>query len=521
MKRKAIVNRSRASCHCLRFASSVVPPALTLLGGLLILASITAPTYAADFPKRPNIVLVITDDQGYADLACHGNPYVKTPNIDRFHGQSVRLTNFHASPTCAPTRSAIMTGRHEFRNGVTHTIMERERMTLDATTIAQVLKKAGYTTGIFGKWHLGDEAEYQPNRRGFDEVFIHGAGGIGQNYPGSCGDAPHNKYFDPAILHNGKFEKTHGYCTDVFFGQATQWIEQQRKAGGPFFAYIATNAPHGPLDCPAEYEKRYSGQVPPNVAKFYGMITNIDDNFGKLMARLSEWKLEQDTLVIFMTDNGGTAGVQTYNAGMRGNKGTPYEGGIRVPSFWRWPAAFSGGVDVAALTAQIDYFPTLAELAGVSLDAALQKQVEGRSLLPLLKDPKAAWPDRHLFAHVGRWPKGGAAAAKLQRCAVRNTRYKMVHDARGDWQLFDMPADPGEKTDVKAEHPDVVRELSAVYDKWWDETQPYLVNENVVPPKINPFVELYYKQFGGEPDAELLKKMDPNSFESQQRRKRG
>ncbi|HEY6988887.1 MAG TPA: sulfatase-like hydrolase/transferase, partial [Bryobacteraceae bacterium] len=184
--------------------------------------------------RRPNIVFVLTDDQGYGDLACHGNPIVKTPNLDRLHDQSVRFLDYHASPTCAPTRASIMTGRHEFKSGVTHTIYERERMSLKATTIAQVLHSAGYATGIFGKWHLGDAAPYQPGRRGFDEVFIHGCGGIGQDYGGTCADAPGNTYFSPYILHNGIFEKTDGYCTDVFFRQALQWIDGRRKSDAPF-----------------------------------------------------------------------------------------------------------------------------------------------------------------------------------------------------------------------------------------------------------------------------------------------
>src|SRR5438874_363568 len=210
-------------------------------GGALLLRG-----NAALSGRRPNIVFVLTDDQGYGDIACLGNPYIKTPNMDRLHNESVRFTDFHVSPTCSPTRTAIMTGRHEFKSGVTHTIQERERMSLKATTIAQVLKSAGYATGIFGKWHLGDEPAYQPGRRGFDEVFIHGAGGIGQTFPGSCGDAPGNTYFDPAILHNGTFEKTQGFCTDVFFAQALRWIDEKRKGKEPFFVYLAPNAPHGP-----------------------------------------------------------------------------------------------------------------------------------------------------------------------------------------------------------------------------------------------------------------------------------
>ena len=484
--------------------------ALRLL--LLCLPSFVLTAQAAELAgRRPNIVLVMTDDQGYGDLGCHGNPFLQTPNINRFYKDCVRFTDFHVSPTCSPTRSALMTGRHEFRNGVTHTIFERERLTLKATTIAQVLKSAGYTTGIFGKWHLGDEAEYQPNRRGFDEVFIHGAGGIGQTYAGSCGDAPGNRYFDPALLHNGKFVKTKGYCTDLFFNQAVEWMDAKRRAGAPFFTYITPNAPHGPLDCPPADEAKYAGKVPPNVAKFYGMIQNIDDNFGRMLAKLKEWGIERDTLVIFMTDNGGTAGVQTYNAGMRGSKGTAYNGGTHVPALWRWPAAWPGGVDVNRLTAHLDIFPTFAELAGAKLSTEVRQQVAGRSLLPLLADAQAPWADRILFTHLGRWERGQAAAGKYAMCSARNPRFNLVNAAqKGEkWELYDLAADPGEKNNLIAEHPEVFRELKAAYDKWWEETQPYLVNEDAVGPKVNPFKALYWQQFGGGPDEELKRKMDP------------
>ena len=262
--------------------------------------------------SRPNIILILTDDQGYGDLACHGNPIIKTPHLDKLHGESARFTDFHVSPTCAPTRSAIMTGRHEFYNGVTHTILERERLRLDAITMPTVLKQAGYTTGIIGKWHLGDEPEYWPNKRGFDEMFIHGCGGIGQNYPGTCGDAPGNSYYNPVINHNGKLEATEGYCTDVFFKQALTWIDRKRREKQPFYLQIATNAPHGPFIVPKEYSDVYDGKVPPDVAKFYGMIANIDENVGKSCAELKEWKLDDNTLLIFMTDNGTATGEKDF-----------------------------------------------------------------------------------------------------------------------------------------------------------------------------------------------------------------
>ena len=482
---------------------------------LVCLLWLSTAALAAD--PRPNIIFVITDDQGYGDLSCHGNPILKTPNIDRFHRESVRFTDFNVSPTCAPTRAALMTGRHEFRNGVTHTIFERERLTTKATTIAQVLQGAGYATGIFGKWHLGDEAAYQPGRRGFEEVFIHGAGGIGQTYAGSCGDAPSNSYFNPVILHNGRFEKTSGYCTDVFFGQAQNWIEARRGAAQPFFAWIALNAPHAPLDVPADYLKLYSGKTTNlNAAKFFGMVANIDDNFGRLLGKLRQWKLETNTLVVFMTDNGGTAGVPIYNAGMRGAKVTPYLGGIRVPSFWRWPAAFRGGVDCDRLTAHVDVFPTLAEIADVPRSEWMRDQVEGRSLLPLLKNPRAGWTDRILMTHVGRWEHGQAAESAYRNGSVRNSDFQMVSvikpkdDAtHPQWELFDLKSDPGEKTNVLARFPNVARSLASAYDQWWHDTQPYLVNENVRAPKVNPFKALYWEQFGGGPDEKLQKQMDP------------
>jgi arylsulfatase len=457
--------------------------------------------------KKPNIVFILTDDQGYGDISAHGNPVLKTHNLDKLHAQGVRFTDFHVSPTCAPTRSALLTGRHEFKNGVTHTILERERLTPKATTLAQVLKSAGYTTGIFGKWHLGDEPAYWPDKRGFDEMFIHGCGGIGQTYANSSGgDAPGNTYFDPAILHNGTFEKTKGYCTDVFFNQATKWIESVKGKGEPFYCHIATNAPHAPLDVRPEDEARYKDKVKQaNVAKFFGMVANIDDNVGKLLDKLKEWGIEKDTLVIFMNDNGGTAGVPVFNANMRGQKGSPWLGGTRASSFWRWPGTLTPA-DCDRLAAHIDFFPTLAELAGAKLTDDVKKQVEGRSLVPLLDNPEAEWAERTLFTHVGRWPKNAKVEEyKFANCSVRVPRWHLVsvvakkkdkEPGKQQWQLFDLSVDPGEQTDVAEKHPEVVKKLTAEYDAWWAALPPHLVNEDAVGPKVNPFHELYWKQFG-------------------------
>jgi arylsulfatase len=449
------------------------------------------PARAADSlaGSRPNIIVVMTDDQGYAQLGRHGHPWIRTPNLDELYDRSLRFTRFLVAPTCAPTRSAMMTGRHPMPNGVTHTILERERMTLDATTLPQVLKTAGYATAIFGKWHLGDEEPYQPHNRGFDETFIHGAGGIGQAYDCSCADAPGNTYFDPVIRHNGSFVKTEGFCTDVFFTAALGWIKQAKQNDEPFFAYLATNAPHGPFVAPPENIQRFTDLgFPKKQAGFYGMIENIDENVGRLMAKLDEWKLLDDTLVIFMSDNGTAGGgfgrfgkplgrsadgkkLLPYNAGMKGLKNSVDEGGVRVPFFVRWDGRIEAGRDIDRLAAHIDLLPTLAALAGAKMP---EEQVAGRSLLPLIENPKADWPDRYLFAHRGRWPTGAEPNDyQWKNFAVRNQRFRWVN---GD-ALYDMQKDPGQTTNVIDQHPEVVAAMRKAYDQWWRATRPMMVNE--------------------------------------------
>lgn len=478
----------------------------------LVIAAVAAggPVHAESIAgRKPNFIFILTDDQGYGDVSAHGNPVLRTPHLDRLHREGVRFTDFHVSPTCSPTRSALHTGRHEFRNGVTHTILERERLTLDAVTLPQVLKTAGYTTGIFGKWHLGDEDEYQPERRGYDEVFIHGAGGIGQHYPGSCGDAPGNTYFSPLIKHNGRFEKTDGYCTDVFFSQALRWIEGV-KGRQPFYCYIPTNAPHGPLQVRPEDEARYRGKVKTeSEAKFLGMVANIDDNVGRLLARIAEWGLEKDTLIIFMNDNGGTGGVRLFNAGMRGQKGTPFLGGTRASSFWRWPGTLRPA-DCGALTAHVDFFRTIAAIAGARLDEKAEKQAEGRSLVPLLENPQAVWPSRFLFTHFGRWPKDASPeTGKYANCSVRTRDYHLVSVSRRnrpEWMLFNVREDYGEQNDIAARNPEVVAEMQGAYEEWWASVVPMMVNETAPLAAENPFWTLYRKQFGSLPEIPPVEK---------------
>ena len=482
-----------------------------LLAPLAALCAIAQPEPGS----KPNIILVMPDDLGYGDYACLGNPITHTPSVDAFKKQSLLFTQFHVSPTCSPCRSALMSGRHEFKNGVTHTILERERMNLKTFTLPQMLKTVGYTSGIFGKWHLGDEEPYRPENRGFDEVYIHGGGGIGQTFPGSCGDAPDNTNINPALWHNGKWEKTTGYCTDLFFTQAIKWMDAKRVAKQPFFAYIPLNAAHGPWVLPKEYYQQYLGKpgVSEDVAKFFGMLENIDTNFGALLAKLREWGIEDNTLVIYLgTDNGGFAeACKIFNAGMKGSKVTPYQGGTRSPGFFRWPAGgIPAGAECDALSAHLDLFPTLAEITGATLTAEVKQQVEGRSLLPLLKNPKAEWADRTLVHHVGRWATGKAAESKYTKCAIQNSRFTLVNNK----ELYDLKADPGETKNVIAEHPEVVADLRAIYERWWTDVQPMLINENVVGPKMNPMKEIYWKQFGGGPDEALLRRMDPKSAPS-------
>jgi arylsulfatase len=449
--------------------------------GLVILVAATGAEAATLQGSRPNVILVMTDDQGMGDLSCMGNPILKTPNLDRFYALSTRFTEFHVSPTSAPTRSAIFSGRHEFRNGVTHTIKERELMALSTTTFPKLISRNGYETGIFGKWHLGDEDEFQPYNRGFTEVFIHGAGGIGQSYPGSCADFPPNqkkegRYFDNVILHNDTIVQTRGFCTDVFFQAALGWIKEKHDAGTPYFAYIAPNAPHGPMLAPEKYKKRWlDAGWDKDTAGRYGMIENIDDNFGQLMAKLDEWNAWNNTLVIFMTDNGqaGRNGKKNgkqqkmFMAGFKTGKGSPYEGGTHVPAFWRWKGVLGEGVDINALCAHIDFYKTLCELTGTDIPDGIQ-QIDGRSMLPLLENPSR---DKN-----GKW-------------AVRTQKWRLVGE-----QLYDIENDPFEAENVAAEHPEVVERLRKAYLKWWEDTVPMMVNEDRPYAKAHPQEVRYEKQ---------------------------
>ena len=445
------------------------PARRLLLGAIPIGLAVTVlarPLVAAEAPsvtppKRPNVVLVITDDQGYGDLAAHGNTMIETPIMDRLHSQSVRLNNFHVDPTCSPSRSALMTGRYSCRVGVWHTIMGRSILRRDEITMADVFAGSGYRTAMFGKWHLGDNYPYRPQHRGFHEVLCHGGGGVGQT-PDYWG----NDYFDDTYFRNGEPEKFEGYCTDIWFDGAMEFIEANREE--PFFVYLATNAPHGPYFVAEKYSQPYVDKgVPRPMAEFYGMITNIDDNLGRLGKKLRELGLMENTLFVFMTDNGTAAGVARkpskdenawpgFNAGMRGQKGSQYDGGHRVPCFVHWAdGGFTGGRDVNQLTAHVDLLPTLIELC--NLDPPEDVKFDGTSLVPLLKAPTNDWPQRTLFVESHRIDQ----PEPWRQSAVMTQRWRLIDGQ----ELYDMVEDPGQTKNVAADNPEAVKQLRVAYER--------------------------------------------------------
>jgi arylsulfatase A-like enzyme len=412
----------------------------------------------ADCKERPNIVFIITDDQGYGDLGCTGNPVIKTPNMDALAGESTVLQDYHVAPTCSPTRSALVTGHWTNRTGVWHTINGRSMLRANEITIGQLLKDNGYETGMFGKWHMGDNYPYRPEDRGFTEVYRHGGGGVGQTP-----DLWDNAYFDGHYFHNGEIVEAKGFCTDVFFEAGNNFIRKCAAEKKPFFAYISTNAPHGPLHCPQKYLDLYPDQEP-GVAAFFGMITNIDDNVGKTRALLKELGIGENTIVIFTTDNGTAGGAKVFNAGMRGQKGSEYDGGHRVPFFIRWPG---GGLDqkrvVKQITHAVDVVPTLLDLTGSSKPDGLE--FDGASLSGLIDPEKNIdWPDRMLITDSQRV----VDPIKWRKSAVMSQRHRLINGT----ELYDIEKDPGQKIDIAAGNPEQVAKMRAFYEKWWAELEP-------------------------------------------------
>jgi arylsulfatase A-like enzyme len=431
--------------------------------GPALLASLLS-AFEISAADKPNVIIVLTDDQGYGDVGFHGNDKIKTPNLDRFSNEGVELRQFYCSPVCAPTRASLLTGRYFYRTGVIHTSRGGAKMHGDETTLAEMLKPAGYATGIFGKWHLGDNYPMRPIDQGFDESLVHKGGGIGQTP-----DLP-NDYFDPLLWHNGREHRAKGYCTDVFFNAAIEFVRVNRNR--PFFVYLATNAPHTPLTVADRYVEPYKAMgLDDTTARVYGMVQNIDENLGRLLQTLEQLGLRRNTLVVFLSDNGPQQ--QRFNAGLRGRKGNVYEGGIRVPCFMQWPAALKQPASIDRIAAHIDIVPTVLAACGVKPPADVS--MDGVSLLPLLRGELDNWPDRALFFQVHR----GLSPQRYHNAAVRTPRYKLLfapttfgierielpEDPPAD--LYDLEADPGEQDNVASQFPDVVARLKEQYDNWY------------------------------------------------------
>ena len=504
--REAVPPSADRNSQAMAFRRSSGSTRQIYLGLLLGVAGIVAlAAYATDLcaaGDRPNIVFILTDDQGYGDAGCHGNPILKTPNIDKLRSQSVRFTDFSVSPSCSPTRCALMTGMHEFKSGVTHTIYGRDRMSRESTTIAEALKKAGYRTGLFGKWHLGHGKGYEPHERGFDVAM----------------NVRHDSqisHFRPQLIVNGNGIRKEGYRTDVLFDEAMKFIETNKD--GPFFCYLATYSPHWPLKCPEEYWKPYEGKCGGGTRVFFGMIANIDYNLSRLMEHLDKLQLSDNTVLVFMNDNGATMGTNVWNAGMRGTKGTTWRGGVRAISFWRWPGTFKTA-DVDDMAAHIDVFPTFMELAGAKAPPELTKKLDGMSLVPLLtgKGRSDKYNNRYIVTHLGRWmAPANPDHHKHTHAAVRWKKYNMVA-FNGDggckekccarlqgpnppsrwkyspgkthihlkrtkaWELYDLSSDPGEENNIAGDQPALMKEMRTAYDRWWNEVRPLMINEQTV-----------------------------------------
>lgn len=473
------------------------------MGGMravLLLALVLGACQSAP-PRSPNVILIVTDDQGWGDFGFQGNPVILTPHLDALAGQSAQLTNFYVSPVCAPTRSSLMTGRSSQRTRAFDTYIGRAMMEPEEVTVAEVLQGAGWATGIFGKWHLGDCYPMRAIDQGFDEALVHRGGGIGQPSDPEGGE---RKYTDAVLFRNGEREQTEGYCTDVYFDEALDWMQDSVDADQPFFAYIATNAPHSPLhDLPggklhpayadAELMPSAVRDVPGHalpekydkdtLARVFSMITNIDDNVGKLMARLDTMGVRDDTLVLFLVDNG--PNTRRFVGGMRGMKSHVHEGGVKSPLLAHWPARLDADTRSDRVAAHMDLMPTILDACGV----AKPTNLDGRSVLTLLEGDSADWPDRAITIQSHR----GDTGLRYHNFFTRTQDWKLVNASgfgreldslEPDFELYDMRNDPLETQSVAAENPEVLRGLVEIYDAWFDDvstTRP----DNYAPPRIH------------------------------------
>lgn len=415
--------------------------------------------------KRPNIIVILTDDQGFGDVGFHGNKTIKTPNLDSFARDNVEFTQFYVCPVCSPTRASVLTGRYHYRTGVTNVGSAGDRINVQEETIAETLRQAGYATAIYGKWHIGDNYPMRPQDKGFEEAIVHKACCLTPWFrPGG------DNYFDPLLYHNGKLEKYKGYCMNVYTDLTIEFARENKDK--PFFVYLSTNTPHGPLAITEEYIAPYRAMgLSDGKSRAYGTITNIDDNFGRLIGKLKEMGIDGNTIIVFLSDNGPASSDEERRGGLRGQKSLVYEGGIRVPCLFSWPGNFKGRRKIDRIAAHIDLVPTLLEAAGVKPPRNVK--IDGKSLMPLLYNEDVNWPDRNLFI---QWHQG--VEPEIYRAfIVRNQKYKLVQ-AQGNgsgilpaekrkYELFDIPNDPFEKNDIAAKHPDIVEKMKREYKDWF------------------------------------------------------
>lgn len=440
------------------------------------------PNVNASSATRPNVVLILTDDQGWGDVGYNGNVKLNTPRIDQLSRESTSLDQFSTYPSCSPTRAGLMTGRHCYRTGVTEVLGGNFMMHADEITIAELLRDAGYSTGIFGKWHLGPNYPLRPNDQGFDEALVHKGGGIGQP-----AGPPGNTYYDPVLEHNGVSERYTGYCDDIFADATVDFIRDHSEE--PFFAYYSTPLPHFPLVVPDALADPYREMgLHEHNALTYGMIASVDRNVGRIMDVLDELGLDENTILIFMSDNGPRTRrtkndkyPDRYVGGLRGTKTSVYENGIRVPFLIRWPGHFEAGRKLDTLAGHLDVLPTLAEACGVSLPT--DRAIDGLSLLSHLEGKQDKLPDRRLFYQLHAGPE----PFRYVHFAVRTARYKLVSpddnphivydppserkikSMLGSLELYDIQKDPSEINNIASAHPDIVDGLLEDYENWFDD----------------------------------------------------
>lgn len=406
----------------------------------------------------PNIIIILTDDQGWGDIASHGNPDISTPVLDELAASGARFDRFFVSPVCAPTRASLLTGRDHLRTGTQWVTYGLENMNAEEITFGEVFKQAGYETGLFGKWHNGSHYPMDPNGQGFDTFF-----GFKQGH--------WNNYFDTKLEYNGVPVQTKGFITDVLTDSTLAFIDKNKNV--PFLAYIPYNAPHSPFQVPDKYFDKYKAKgLSDKNASVYGMVENIDDNIGRILAKLNQLKLTENTIVIFMTDNGPNGGDR-YNGDMKGWKAKVDEGGVRVPLFIKWPAKIKPGTEIEELTAHIDFLPSLVELAGIEFEET--KPLDGRSFAPLIFEENPEWDDRLFFTHQSRWD-----SLEQFPASVRNNRFRAVRYG-DDWELYDMQQDPSQRKNIAEENPERVKNLSEAYETWFVEVTKDLPKSRPIP----------------------------------------